>query len=117
MASMSACGTASLRLTVLEEDSASEVLFVGISLVLGIACRQALGGTRVPYTVALLVLGIARLRLGKIGDGIRLWANIHPELLLVVFLPALLFESSFSMEVHQIKVCRNSSLFCIFAFL
>lgn len=31
-------------------------------------------------------------------------ANIDPNLLLVVFLPALLFESSFLMEVHQIKV-------------
>ena len=31
-------------------------------------------------------------------------ANIDPDLLLAVFLPALLFESSFSMEVHQIKV-------------
>jgi NhaP-type Na+/H+ or K+/H+ antiporter len=31
-------------------------------------------------------------------------ANIDPNLLLAVFLPALLFESSFSMEVHQIKV-------------
>uniref|UniRef100_A0A7N2L8G1 Na+/H+ antiporter n=1 Tax=Quercus lobata TaxID=97700 RepID=A0A7N2L8G1_QUELO len=35
------------------------VLFVGISLVLGIACRHLLRGTRVPYTVALLILGIA----------------------------------------------------------
>ncbi|GKF55481.1 hypothetical protein Tco_0165821, partial [Tanacetum coccineum] len=35
------------------------VLFVGISLVLGIASRHLLRGTRVPYTVALLVLGIA----------------------------------------------------------
>lgn len=41
-------------------------------------------------------------------------ANINPELLLAVFLPALLFESSFLMEVHQIKVCRNSSVNCIF---
>lgn len=31
-------------------------------------------------------------------------AGIDPDLLLAVFLPALLFESSFSMEVHQIKV-------------
>lgn len=31
-------------------------------------------------------------------------ARINPDLLLAVFLPALLFESSFSMEVHQIKV-------------
>nr|AGW30210.1 SOS1 [Nitraria tangutorum] len=89
------------------------VIFVAISLVLGIASRHLLRGTRVPYTVALLVIGIAlgsqeygtSHRLGKIGDGIRLWSNIDPELLLAVFLPALLFESSFSMEVHQIKRC------------
>ncbi|GMN38291.1 hypothetical protein TIFTF001_007530, partial [Ficus carica] len=89
------------------------VIFFGLSLVLGIACRHVLRGTRVPYTVALLILGIAlgsleygtHHRLGKIGDGIRLWASINPDLLLAVFLPALLFESSFSMEVHQIKRC------------
>ncbi|XP_075659862.1 sodium/hydrogen exchanger 8-like isoform X3 [Castanea sativa] len=89
------------------------VLFFGISLVLGITCRHLLRGTRVPYTVALLILGIAlgsieygtHHQFGKIGDGIRLWANIDPDLLLAVFLPALLFESSFSMEVHQIKRC------------
>lgn len=40
------------------------VLFVGISLVLGIASRHLLRGTRVPYTVALLVLGIG---LGSLG--------------------------------------------------
>ncbi|KAL5554424.1 hypothetical protein UlMin_041825 [Ulmus minor] len=106
---------------IMEEEGASSsssnptdaVLFVGLSLVLGIACRHLLRGTRVPYTVALLVLGIAlgsieygtHHRLGKLGDGIRLWANIDPDLLLAVFLPALLFESSFSMEVHQIKRC------------
>ncbi|KAJ9546903.1 hypothetical protein OSB04_019446 [Centaurea solstitialis] len=99
-----------------EADSSNPtdaVLFVGISLVLGIASRHLLRGTRVPYTVALLVLGIAMgsleygtsHRLGKVGDGIRIWANIDPDLLLAVFLPALLFESSFSMEVHQIKKC------------
>nr|XP_043623199.1 sodium/hydrogen exchanger 8-like [Erigeron canadensis]XP_043623200.1 sodium/hydrogen exchanger 8-like [Erigeron canadensis]XP_043623201.1 sodium/hydrogen exchanger 8-like [Erigeron canadensis] len=94
------------------------VLFVGISLVLGIASRHLLRGTRVPYTVALLVLGIAmgsleygtKHRLGKVGDGIRIWANINPDLLLAVFLPALLFESSFSMEVHQIKKCMAQML-------
>ncbi|CAM8975894.1 unnamed protein product [Rhodiola kirilowii] len=89
------------------------VIFVGICLVLGIACRHILSGTRVPYTVALLLLGVAmgsieygtRHHLGKIGDGIRIWANIEPDLLLAVFLPALLFDSSFAMEVQQIKRC------------
>ncbi|KAI4357384.1 hypothetical protein L6164_001336 [Bauhinia variegata] len=89
------------------------VIFFGVSLALGIACRHVLRGTRVPYTVALLILGIAlgsleygtHHQLGKFGAGIRLWSEIDPDLLLAVFLPALLFESSFSMEVHQIKRC------------
>ncbi|XP_021821170.1 sodium/hydrogen exchanger 8 isoform X1 [Prunus avium] len=94
-------------------DPTDAVAFVGLCLVLGIACRHLLRGTRVPYTVALLILGVAlgsieygtHHQLGKIGEGIRIWANIDPDLLLAVFLPALLFESSFSMEVHQIKRC------------
>lgn len=94
------------------------VVFVGISLVLGIASRHLLRGTRVPYTVALLILGIGLgsleygtgIGLGKVGAGIRLWANINPNLLLSVFLPALLFESSFAMEVHQIKRCMAQML-------
>lgn len=99
-----------------EPDDA--VVFVGVSLVLGIASRHLLRGTRVPYTVALLVLGIGlgsleygtSHGLGKLGAGIRLWANINPVLLLSVFLPALLFESSFAMEVHQIKRCMAQML-------
>ncbi|KZV31394.1 hypothetical protein F511_05498 [Dorcoceras hygrometricum] len=109
------------KLRRLQENSSSSsptdaVIFFGISLLLGIASRHALRGTRVPYTVALLVIGIGlgaivnliaeygtKHRLGKIGNGIRIWANINPDLLLAVFLPALLFESSFLMEVHQIK--------------
>ncbi|XVE91878.1 hypothetical protein REPUB_Repub01dG0049200 [Reevesia pubescens] len=101
-----------------ESDPVDAVIFVGISLVLGIASRHLLRGTRVPYTVALLIIGIAlgsleygtSHKLGRIGDGIRLWNNIDPQLLLAVFLPALLFESAFSMEVHQIKRCMAQML-------
>uniref|UniRef100_A0A2P2LR68 SOS1 n=1 Tax=Rhizophora mucronata TaxID=61149 RepID=A0A2P2LR68_RHIMU len=101
-----------------ESNPTDTVIFFGLSLVLGIASRHILRGTRVPYTVALLVIGIAlgaleygtHHGLGKIGDGIRLWANIDPDLILAVFLPALLFESSFSMEVHQIKRCMAQML-------
>ncbi|XP_073024492.1 sodium/hydrogen exchanger 7-like isoform X7 [Primulina eburnea] len=117
MASILTTGELPVKLRILEENSSSRptdaVIFFGISLVLGIACRHALRGTRVPYTVALLVIGIGlgaseygtNHRLGKIGNGIRIWADINPDLLLAVFLPALLFESSFLMEVHQIKRC------------
>lgn len=89
------------------------ILFVGLCLVLGIGSRQLLRGTRVPYTVALLLLGIGlgaleygtHGGLGKLGASIRVWADINPNLILFVFLPALLFESSFAMEIHQIKRC------------
>jgi hypothetical protein len=89
------------------------ILFVGISLCLGVLSRQLLRGTRVPYTVALLLLGIGlgsleygtKRGLGTLGDSIRMWAKINPSLILFIFLPALLFESSFYMDVHQIRVC------------
>ncbi|KAJ6431618.1 hypothetical protein OIU84_018992 [Salix udensis] len=101
-----------------EWNPTDTVIFFGLSLGLGIACRHVLRGTRVPYTVALLVIGIAlgsleygtSHELGRIGDGIRLWAHIDPDLLLAIFLPALLFESSFSMEIHQIKRCMAQML-------
>ncbi|MCO5555571.1 hypothetical protein L7F22_009116 [Adiantum nelumboides] len=43
--------------------------------------------------------------LHTLGQSIQLWSNISPSLILFVFLPALLFESSFAMEIHQIKRC------------
>lgn len=49
-------------------DPVSAVIFFGTSLALGIASRHLLRGTRVPYTVALLVLGVA---LGSIGESIK----------------------------------------------
>ncbi|XP_024527441.1 sodium/hydrogen exchanger 8 [Selaginella moellendorffii] len=89
------------------------ILFVVVSLAIGTVSRQILHKTKVPYTVALLVIGMGlgaleygtQRGLGSLGHSIRLWSNIHPNLILYVFLPALLFESSFSMEVHQIKRC------------
>ena len=67
-----------------EESSSSSsnptdaVIFVGICLVLGIACRQLLRGTRVPYTVALLILGIA---LGSLGSCLILLLFLIPFVL------------------------------------
>ncbi|CAI5938932.1 unnamed protein product [Closterium sp. NIES-64] len=72
------------------------LVFIGVSLALGALCRQVLSNTRIPYTVALLLVGVG---LGALG------ANIDPELVLYVFLPALLFESAFSFEFHQVKRC------------
>ncbi|RZC92294.1 hypothetical protein C5167_026930 [Papaver somniferum] len=99
-------------------EPTSAILFFGVCMVLGIASRHLSRGTKVPYTVALLFIGVGlgslefgtAHRLGKLGDGIRLWASINPDLIFAVFLPALLFESSFLMEVHQIKRCIGQML-------
>ncbi|KAL2611522.1 hypothetical protein R1flu_023214 [Riccia fluitans] len=89
------------------------ILFIGVSLLLGVICRQLFRGTRVPYTVALLIFGVGlgameygtSRGLGTLGASIRMWSHINPNLILFVFLPALLFESSFAMEFHQIRRC------------
>lgn len=101
-------------------NSASDaVLFGGISLLIGVSCRTLLRRTTtIPYTVVLLVIGIAlgslefgsNYRLGKLGNGIRIWADIDADLLLAVFLPILIFEGAFSMEVHLIKKCMAQML-------
>ncbi|RWR84945.1 sodium/hydrogen exchanger 8 [Cinnamomum micranthum f. kanehirae] len=98
-------------------DPVDAVIFVGVSLTLGAASKH-LCGTRVPHTIVLLLLGVAlgcleyntKIGLGKVGVGIRLWANINPDLLLYVFLPALIFEGSFAMDYHQIKRCMVQML-------
>ena len=53
--------------SVVQKDSPSPedaILFVGMCLVLGMASRQIFTGTRVPYTVVFLLLGIG---LGALG--------------------------------------------------
>ena len=51
------------------------VIFFGLSLALGIACRHLLRGTKVPYTVALLILGIV---LGSLG-------SLFPPFFIIIF--------------------------------
>jgi hypothetical protein len=51
-----------------ESHPENAILFVAVSLVLGVICRQIFRGTKVPYTVALLILGIA---LGAVGTSLH----------------------------------------------
>lgn len=60
MASAPSSGTGSET-----EQPQVAILFIGVSLFLGMASRHLLGGTVIPYTVALLLLGIA---LGGLGE-------------------------------------------------
>lgn len=88
-------------------DSVSRIWFFILSFVVVFAAKgkHHWSALSVPWLLELW---------GHVTEfSMRLWtfpshwhvgSEINPGLLLAVFLPALLFESSFSMEIHQIKV-------------
>ena len=51
-----------------------------------------------------LFLGIYSENLGRIGVAIKVWSQFDPHLLLLIFLPALIFESAFNSDWHIFKV-------------
>ncbi len=91
------------------------LLFLILALVIGAATRFFLRKTPVPYTVALLIagLGLGVMErnhwlsgegiLGEIGSAINLASQIDPHFILFVFLPTLIFEAAFAMDVHVFK--------------
>ena len=62
-----------------------------------------------PYTVVLFIIGMLMAvvyyytDLGLLEASLSAWGGINPHVLLACFLPALIFESSFSMEWHTLK--------------
>ena len=113
------------------EDFGLEVFVLGLTF--GIFARTVFGKklkttsalknfmglfNMLPYTVWLLLFGAA---LGFVNSAfpdnqmhssIEIWQQIDAHVLLFVFLPALLFESSFSVDVH---IMRHEALqiFCL----
>ena len=89
------------------------LVFVIISLIIGAAIRHGLKGTQIPYTVALLIIGLGIGLVHRtpvvaeysatLGETLDLVAEISPHLILFVFLPTLIFESAFAMEVHLFR--------------
>jgi NhaP-type Na+/H+ or K+/H+ antiporter/CRP-like cAMP-binding protein len=99
----------------------SPLFFLILALVIGAGTRHFLKKGPLPYTVSLLIIGLglgALSRLGYFGEwnivGLKLnatfisdavgWAGqIDPHLILYIFLPTLIFEASFAMDVHTFK--------------
>lgn len=97
------------------------LLFIIIALVIGAGTRHWLRKSPLPFTVSLLLIGLglgAANRLGWFGmwhiGSLTLnveflnqslnWAGkIDPHLILYIFLPTLIFEAAFGMDVHTFK--------------
>ncbi|MCH8331537.1 MAG: cation:proton antiporter, partial [Bacteroidetes bacterium] len=100
------------------------ILFVVFSLVIGAATRHFLKGSPIPFTVLLLIFGIL------LGVGARTgmftgilepfekaihWASlIDPHAILFIFLPILIFEAAFAMDVHTFKkIFANATILAV----
>lgn len=99
----------------------SPLFFIIIALIIGAGTRHFLKKSPLPFTVSLLLIGLGLgvlSRMGYFGEwniiGIKLnatflsdaigWAgNINPHLILYIFLPTLIFEAAFAMDVHTFK--------------
>jgi len=89
------------------------LLFIIVALIIGAATRHFLKKSPLPFTVTLLLIGILMGVMGNNGafDGaletLRIgveWAgHIDPHLILYVFLPILIFEAAFALDVHVFK--------------
>ncbi len=99
----------------------SPLFFIIIAVIIGAATRYLFQKSVLPFTVILLLIGIALGVFGRFNSlaiydigGISFdfsfldksisWAgHIDPHLLLYVFLPILVFEAAFAMDVHIFK--------------
>lgn len=72
------------------------------------AVRHLLKHTPLPYTVILIVIGLITGALPKLRrleflqDYLKI-AQMDPHLMLIIFLPTLIFESAFVMDAHTFK--------------
>jgi NhaP-type Na+/H+ or K+/H+ antiporter len=89
------------------------LVFVIGSLLIGSITMILTKGTKVPYTVALLLIGLGiggiertgffEQNMKIISHTLELVADIDPHLILFIFLPTLIFESAYSLEVHLFR--------------
>jgi len=101
--------------------SMAPLLFIIISLFIGVATRHWLRKVAIPYTITLLIIGFLlgiAYRIGLFssfwglteesglaffGESINWAGHIDPHVILFIFLPTLIFEAAFAMHVHTFK--------------
>ncbi len=88
------------------------ILFVCVTLGLGSLARFFGKRLLLPYTIVVLLVGLgigsllqypAVLSASGVLGNLRFGAHIAPDLIIFVFLPALVFESAFDLDVHAFK--------------
>ncbi len=102
-------------------QSFDALFFIILALIIGSAVRHFLHNSPLPYTVLLLIIGLIAGIMTRLGffehwnlgfmemdvsivsRSVDWAAHIDPHLLLYTFLPILIFEAAFAMDVHTFK--------------
>ena len=92
-------------------------------LVIGALLKSLLKHSRIPYTVGLFAIGILLGVLNRGGifqgmpvlsEGINSVANINPDLILYLFLPILIFDAAYELNLHIFKkTLANATLLAV----
>ncbi|MCP4323417.1 MAG: cyclic nucleotide-binding domain-containing protein [Psychromonas sp.] len=95
------------------DSSILVLMFVMLSLLLGAMVKSLPKILTSPYSVVLLLIGLAlglynrsfhiTENIPTLQDALTQLATIDPHLILLLFLPTLIFESAFAMETHLFK--------------
>ena len=104
------------------------LLFIILAIIIGVATRHFVKRSPFPFTVLLLIFGLAlgiANRLGVFGqfhmmgfdigfkaisESIDFAANMDPHMLLFIFLPILIFEASYAMDLHTFKKTSTNAI-------
>lgn len=110
------------------ESNTAPLLFIILALLIGVATRHFVKRSPFPFTVLLLIIGLILgivNRLGFFGEyhfldfdigfeaiseSINFAANIDPHMLLFIFLPILIFEASYAMDLHTFKKTSTNAI-------
>ena len=92
----------------MEHSNGIADLVTGIMMLLLIAAITTLLSKRIeklPLTILLVFVGIAIAAVGEDVPGLAELSSFHltPELVLFVFIPTLIFESAFNLDVRQVS--------------
>jgi len=108
--------------------SMGSLFFIIIALFIGTGVKHFLHKSPIPYTVTLLIIGLALGGLNRMGyfeyfhigtldlsmafisESISWAGTINPHLILYVFLPVLIFEAAFALDVHTFQKSFGNAL-------
>ena len=97
------------------------LFFIMIALIIGTLTRNFMQKTPLPFTVLLVIFGLAlgtltrtgvleKANLSFIANSIEWAGKFDPHLILFIFLPILIFEAAFAMDVHTFRKTSTNAI-------